>query len=85
MLPPPPEKFEVYMYTFPAFWAIKTVLFLKHLKISVIVVVLNLLFLLISFLLKKNIFSLMKSKQTAVRGPTGDGRPPVTAFIETPD
>jgi len=36
-------------------------------------------FLLISFL-----FLLMKSKQTAVRGPTGGGRPPLPGFIETP-
>ena len=33
------------------------------------------IFFLISFL-----FSLIKSKQTAVRGPTGGGRPPVTTF-----
>ena len=40
-----------------------------------VVVVLSLLFLLMSFL-----FSLMKSKQTAVRGPTGGGRLRVTGF-----
>ena len=40
----------------------------------VVVVVLP-FFLLITF-----IISIMKSKQTAVRGPTGGGRPPVTGF-----
>ena len=31
------------------------------------------------------LFSLMKSKQTAVRGSTGGDRPPVPAFIENPE
>ena len=39
----------------------------------VVVVVLALFWLLITFM-----FSIMKSKQTVVRGPTGGGRPPVT-------
>ena len=43
--------------------------------ISNVVVVVVFAFLFLSFL-----FSLMKSKQTVVRGPTGSGRPPVTGF-----
>ena len=43
------------------------------------VVVVEFAFLLISFL-----FSLMKSKQMAVRGPTGGGRPPATSFYGNP-
>ena len=50
-------------------------LFLAFKIILMVVVVVVFAFLLISFL-----FSLMKSKQTAVRGPTGGGRPPVTGF-----
>ena len=49
--------------------------FLAFKIILMVVVVVVFAFLLISFL-----FSLMKSKQTAVRGPTGGGRPPVTGF-----
>jgi len=47
--------------------------------VAVVVVLFAFFFSLISFL-----FSVMKSKQTAVRGSTGGGRPPVTGFIETP-
>ena len=53
----------------------KSVLFLDDLNISVAIVVVVLLFSLMAFL-----FSLMKSKQKVVRGPTGNGRPPVTGF-----
>ena len=37
-----------------------------------------------SLLLLSFLFSLMKSKETPVRSPTGGSRPLVTAFIETP-
>ena len=60
---------------FPVFGASKSVLFLEDLNISVAVVIVVLLFSSVAFL-----FSLMKSKQMAVRGPTGGGRPPVTSF-----
>jgi len=39
-----------------------------------------LLFFLLILFLFSFLFSLMKFKQTAVGGPTGDGRPPVTGF-----
>ena len=78
MPPPPPHKSLKSRNSemrFPAFLALKNRAILYHLKIPVVVIVLNFLFFIISFL-----FSLMKSKETAVRGPTGGGRPPVTGF-----
>ena len=44
----------------------------------------SLLLYLFFFYLYHFLFSLMKSKQTAVRGPTGGGRSPVTGFYWNP-
>ena len=63
---------------FPVFWASKSMLFLKNLTISVVIVVVVVIA--VFFFLISLLCLLMKSKQTAVKGPTGSGRLLVTGF-----
>ena len=61
---------------FSAFWTSKRVLFLQHLKVSVVISVA----VVFAFFPLIPLFLLMESKQMAVRGLTGRGRPPVIGF-----